>query len=526
MEGLKGPGMVTKEERRQFVRVNRNVPVDLEIASQGLEGKTEARDISEGGLRLSTQQVKRDLLRQLFAERENFKLKLNLPAEIGTVESAVHIVWIKEESSLDNQVCFGVKFIEAEVENLNRIRRYISFEKEKKTRIEFIPRYKENDYSADAVSRRRQWLSEKTNTKLHHLGHFSLPAEEMRGNIENLIGTAQIPIGVAGPLRINGEYAKGDFYVPMATTEGVLVATYQRGMLVITKAGGANVIIYKDENHISPVFLLKDLKQGKEFINWIKTNFPKVKEAAESTTKYGKLMSIAPYPVGRRVILNFSYFTGDAMGSNMINVATEAACEFIIRESSAQKYLLRSNLSSEKKASFFNLIVGFGKGVSADILIPKEIVKKYLNSSAEEMCKAWYLCVLGGFQAGIIGGINAHYANGLAAIFTACGQDIAHIVNASIGTTILETTETGDLYIAVKLPSIIVGTIGGGTALGTQRECLEMLGCYGQNKSKKFAEIVTATLLAGELAISSAIASGKFLIPHKRARKFVKERIG
>ena len=236
-------------------------------------------------------------------------------------------------------------------------------------------------------------------------------------------------------------------------------------------------------------------------------------------------MKIVPYPIGRRVILSFSYFTGDAMGSNMINVATEAACEFITRDLKIEKYFLRSNLSSDKKASYFNFFTGYGKMISVDTLLPREVVRKYLNTSPDEFYNCWYSCLLGGLQAGVIGGINAHHANALAAIFIACGQDVAHIVNAGIGMAIAEVTKNGDLYITLKLPNIIVGTVGGGTALGTQRECLELLSCYGQGKAKKFAEIIAATLLAGEIAICAGIASGKFLNPHKRSRTYIKEKI-
>ena len=376
-------------------------------------------------------------------------------------------------------------------------------------RLKLVPRKKGKEYDREFVAYRREWVAKQTHAKLSHIGRFLEKPGEMRRNIENLIGSVQIPIGIAGPLRVNGKFAKGMFYVPFATTQGTLVECYHRGMIALTQAGGANVSVYKNEVSVSPVFMFKDILEGNKFIMWVNKNFKRIKEEAEKTTKHGRLLRITPYSTGRTVILNFSYFTKDAMGLNMISIATNRACLYISKKIKPQRYYLRSNLSSDKKASFFNLITGYGKEVSVEAVLPKDVVGVYLHTSPEEMYSFWYASIFGSFQSGMIG-TNAHHANGLAAIFLACGQDVAQIVNASIGISMLEITKEGDLYVCSKLPSLIVGTVGGGTGLPTQRECLEIMGCFGEGKVEKFAEIVAAALLAGEVSIAGALASGEF----------------
>jgi len=386
-----------------------------------------------------------------------------------------------------------------------------------------IPHDTRKNYEEDFVQERRKWLSKQTNTKLSHISQYSIESADVKGNIENFIGVAQVPLGIVGPLRIDGEFAKDTFYVPFATTEGALVSTYQRGAIAITKAGGVKTSVIKDENYLDPIFVLKNLEEAKLFVSWVKNNFEKLKNQVREITGHGELLEITPFIIGRRVALKISYFTQDAMGANMIGIATEKICRFIAQNIKVEKYLLRSNLSSEKKASAVNLLWGYGKEVLAEAILPKKVVNRHLNSSPEEIHRAWHSWALGSFQAGTLG-INAHLANGIAAIFIACGQDAAHTPNTSVGMTMYEMTNEGDLYISVKLPNILIGTVGGGTALGTQRECLEIIGCHGKGKSKKFAEIIAATLLAGEIGICAGITSDEFLEPHKIARVHTREK--
>ncbi len=380
--------------------------------------------------------------------------------------------------------------------------------------LDLVPRMKAQGYTSSDVDRRRQWLEAKTACRLTHVSAYSLASEDMRGNIENPIGTAQIPLGVAGPLLIHGTHARGCFYVPLATTEGALVRSYERGMVTLSRAGGVVTRLYMDENRISPVFFFDDIGDAHDFVQHLQADFETIRSEAESTTRHGKLLRLECHPVGREVMVNFCYYTADAQGMNMIVKATEQACQWIMRQSRARHFYIFSGLSSEKRASGVLFSGGKGKKVTAGALVPARIVKAYLHTTPEQLFDMWHHTMLGHVQANAVG-YNAHYANGLTAMFIACGQDVANVVNAATGITNFETTAGGDLYASVTLPSLTVATVGGGTGLGTSRECLGMLGCAGSGHAAKFAEIVAATLLAGEISMGAAIASGEFVDAHE-----------
>ncbi|HVR95326.1 MAG TPA: hydroxymethylglutaryl-CoA reductase [Thermoanaerobaculia bacterium] len=381
-------------------------------------------------------------------------------------------------------------------------------------RPELVPRFEEQGYSAEAVERRRRWIEEKTGADLRHVGSYSFPSEEMRGNIENPIGVAQVPIGVAGPLLVQGAHARGVFYVPMATTEGTLVRSYERGSVVLTRAGGVTAHVYLDENQIAPVFPFEDVAEAATFVREVESRFEEVRAEAESTTRHGRLLRVECYPIGRHVMLQFRYSTGDAHGMNMIAKATERACEWLLAHTNARRYNLFGGLDSEKHASAALFAGGKGKKVVAGARLSKRLVRSYLNTTAEGIVEVRQLNILGQFHSGTLG-CNAHLANGLAALLIACGQDVANLANAAVGITNLEMIEDGDLYASVTLPSLTLATVGGGTGLGTGRECLEMLGCAGNGGAPRLAEITAAFLLAGEISLCAAIASGEFVASHE-----------
>jgi hydroxymethylglutaryl-CoA reductase (NADPH) len=269
-----------------------------------------------------------------------------------------------------------------------------------------------------------------------------------------------------------------------------------------------------DENRVSPVFLFQDVGDAHDFVHHISQSFDTLRQQAEATTRHGELLRVECYPIGREVIVNFCYFTADAQGMNMIVKATERACQWIMGHCRAQRYYLFSGLSTEKRASGFLLPGGKGKKVTAGAQVAAQIVRAYLHTTPERLVDMWHHTMLGHVQAHAVG-YNGHYANGLTAMFIACGQDVANVANAAVGLTNFEVTDTGDLYASVTLPSLTVATVGGGTGVGTGRECLEMLGCAGSGQAVKLAEIVAATLLAGELSMGAAIASGEFMEAHE-----------
>jgi len=335
------------------------------------------------------------------------------------------------------------------------------------------------------------------------------------GNIENYLGLAQIPVGIIGPLRINGLYAHGDFYVPLATTEGALVASYNRGARIISLSGGARVICLLERVSRAPGFAFNDLVEAVRFIVWTVEQFDKFRKIAKTTTTHGNLEDIRITVDGNQVYINFEYTTGDAAGQNMVTIATDAVCKYIMKHSPIKPrfFFIESNMSGDKKATAISYLFVRGKKVSAEVLVPRSIFIKFLHTTPEMMMEYWKMSFVGGVQSGSIG-VQGHYANGLAAIFIACGQDAACISEATMGITRVDVTNNGDLYISVTLPNLIVGTVGGGTRLPTQSECLALLGCKGEGTARKFAEICAATVLAGEISIMGALAAGQFAQAH------------
>ena len=383
-------------------------------------------------------------------------------------------------------------------------------------RIKLVPRMKGQGYETSDVEERRAWVEAQTGAELKHVGACSIPYESMRGNVENPIGSVQMPLGVAGPLHVRGANASGVFYVPLATTEGALVRSYERGMVTITRAGGAETWIQGDiTNQISPNFFFKGVSEAAEFAENLPRYFEHIKAAAESTTSHGKLRRIQPHPVGRQVMLTFYYDTGDAQGMNMIAKATEAACEYIVEQGLAHSYQIFSGLSTEKRAGGHLFAGGKGRTVTAGALIPAQTARTYLRTEPAQFRDLWQNTMLGHTRGAILG-YNGHLANGLTALFIATGQDVANVVNAATGVTNFEVTSDGDLYASVTLPAMTLATVGGGVAIGSSKECLEMMDCFGGGKADKLAEITAATLLAGEISFGAAIASGEFVQAHEQ----------
>jgi hydroxymethylglutaryl-CoA reductase (NADPH) len=378
---------------------------------------------------------------------------------------------------------------------------------------DLLPRLKDQGYDAERVSRRRSWVERKTGAALDHIGRMSFDPELTRGNIENPIGVAQVPMGVAGPVLVHGQHAKGIFYVPMATTEGALIRSYERGMVALTKAGGVQTALLEDENQIAPTFFFDDVASATRFSAWAPANLAPMQEAADRTTRHGKLTAIKCYQVGRQVLVNFGFFTADAQGMNMIVKAADAACKWIANNFPISSYFIFSGMCSEKRPSGFLLTRGKGKRVTAGALLPHDVLRMYLHCTAEQLFRVWHSTLIGHLHANAIG-YNAHYANGLTAIFIATGQDVANVVNSSCGITYFELQPEG-LFVSVTLPALSVATVGGGTALPTQREALRVMDCAGGGKARKFAEIVAAAVLGGDISMGAAITTGEFVAAHE-----------
>ncbi len=379
-----------------------------------------------------------------------------------------------------------------------------------------IPRDKQNDYTPQMAETRREFLRQQTGAELKEVARYAVDPATLPGNIENFIGTAQVPLGIAGPLRVNGEHANGNFYIPMATTEGTLVASYNRGMRLLNECGGIRTCVVEDAMQRAPVFTLDDALQAREFGHWVEEQFAQIKAAADATTRMGRLIRIDQYAVGPMRYLRFNYTTGDAAGQNMCSKATHAACEWIKANYPRKStYWLTGNIDTDKKHSHINMLMTRGKRVVAEATIRRDVLLNLTRVDTRDLHRAAQMQLTGAFLAGSANN-GAHAANGLAALFIATGQDAANIAESHAAITYAQQLDNGDLYWSITIPALIVATYGGGTGLATQKECLELLGCYGAGKVQKFAEICAAVVLAGETSLTAAVLHGDWVTSHEK----------
>jgi hydroxymethylglutaryl-CoA reductase (NADPH) len=377
-----------------------------------------------------------------------------------------------------------------------------------------VPRDRDDDYGEGAIAARLAFLRERTGSSLEGVATHSQDASSLPGNVESFVGVAQVPLGVVGPLRVNGEHAQGDFYVPLATTEGTLVASYGRGMRLLHEAGGVKTTVTDDRMQRAPAFLFEDARGARDFGIWIRENETEIRRIAETTTTSGKLIEIEQYQAGPALFCRFDYTTGDAAGQNMTGKATEAACRWILEQRpEIRHHVLESNFATDKKASQINVLRTRGKRVVAEAVLPNELVQRLTRATTKQLYRSRQIATFAGLMSGSNNN-GSHSANGITAMFIACGQDAANVAESSTALVYTELRENDDYYYSITLPSLIVATYGGGTGLGTQRECLELLDCYGAGKVHKFAEIVAATVLCGEISLASAIAAQEWVTAH------------
>jgi hydroxymethylglutaryl-CoA reductase (NADPH) len=341
--------------------------------------------------------------------------------------------------------------------------------------------------------------------------------ESYARNIENFIGTVKVPVGLAGPLRVNALHAHGDFYVPLATTEAALVASYSRGSQLVTEAGGCTALVLNEGVTRAPGFAFASLAEAGRFVAWAAVSMDAFKAVAAATTSHGALIDMQLTIEGNHAYVCLEFLTGDAAGQNMVTIATEAICGYIDANTPVrpQYWFVESNMSGDKKATTHSFMSVRGKKVCAEVILPPELIEKRLHTTATRMLDYWRMSALGGVMTGSIG-VHGHYANGLAALFIACGQDAACVAEAAVGVTRFEPHGEGGLYASVTMPNLIVGTVGGGTRLPSQNACLEILGMAGPDHARAFAELTASLILAGELSIVGALTAGHFTSAHQR----------
>jgi hydroxymethylglutaryl-CoA reductase (NADPH) len=340
--------------------------------------------------------------------------------------------------------------------------------------------------------------------------------ETFKHNIEHFIGTVKVPVGLAGPLRVNGLFAGGDYYVPMATTEAALVASYSRGSHLLTEAGGCSAAVLNEGICRAPGFAFRNMREAGAFVLWATEQVDEFRRVAEATTRFGKLIDLRITLEGNHAYLCFDFSTADASGQNMVTLATDAICEHIQEHTPVkpQYHFVEANLSGDKKASAQSFLLVRGRKVAAEAIIPGELIQKRLRTTPEHMVNFWRMSAMGSVLSGTIG-MQGHFANGLAAVYLACGQDVACVAESAVGVSRFEVIEGGALYACVTLPNIMVGTVGGGTGLPSQKACLDILGLSGAGKAPALAEVCAGLCLAGELSIVGALCSDEFGRAHR-----------
>jgi len=379
-----------------------------------------------------------------------------------------------------------------------------------------VPRDAADDYTEAMASSRRAYVRTHTGVSMQHMAHYSIDPASLAGNIENFAGVAQVPVGLAGPLHLRGEHAQGDFVVPLATSEGTLVASYNRGMRLLNACGGVRTTVVEQFMQRSPVFLFDDALAARDFGHWVDEHQAEIRAAAEATTHVGHLVHVQQFAVGPTRHLRFNYTTGDAAGQNMTGKATLAACEWIAaHHPGGARFLLSGNMDTDKKHSRLNMLVTRGKRVVAECVIRRQALRDLMGVETAQAFEMRQVSNVGAFLAGSSNN-GQHAANGLTALFIATGQDVANVAESHAGVTYTQLMPGGDYYWSITLTSLIVGTYGGGTGLATQREALEMLGCYGQGKADKFAEICAGVVLAGETSLAGAVMHGDWVSSHDR----------
>ena len=355
---------------------------------------------------------------------------------------------------------------------------------------------------------RREFLEKKLKIKLGNIAKAFVDEEKII-HCENLIGSTSLPLGVAGPLKVNNN----DFFVPLATTEGALVASVSRGCKAINLSGGATTFVENVGVTRGPVYETSGLKESFEFKKWIEHNFNLLKAEAEKTSSHLKLKKLGTRIAGTNVYVRFYFDTQEAMGMNMATIATDIMCRIIEKNTKVKCLSVSGNFCIDKKPAWINFISGRGKQVWAEVILKKEVVEQVLKTTPEKFFDVWLAkCMIGSAMSGSLG-FNAHFANIVAAFFAVTGQDLAHVVEGSMGMTTSKVLKNGDLYVSVYLPAVMIGTVGGGTKLKTKQEALSIIGA---KTSEELAQVLGGAVLAGEISLLASLAEGSLSKAHEK----------
>lgn len=386
--------------------------------------------------------------------------------------------------------------------------------------MDSIPRSKDDDYTDEIVARRRALCEQAAGRELPYLAGTPVPATEARGNVENFVGYAQVPVGIAGPLTVDTSMGERTVAVPMATNEGAMVASYSRGMRLFAAGSPPRARVIQHGLTQNPVLVYADAAAACAAAELAQACFDDFRAITAAGTNHGSLLELRPRLLGRRLILGLVFGTGDAIGINMAARATQAVAQEFARRSGAEAFFVHGQ-DVEKRANSRALAEGRGRSVVCDVTVKREALAELARATPEELVEIQSTYRLGFAHLGTHNWA-VQTANGLAAVLIACGQDAAYVTECATGFLEFERTpggkggEGGDLYACLMLPSLLLGTVGGGSGKGTAAECLEILGCRGSGKADLLAEILAATLLAGDLSLMAAFCSHEFVAAHER----------
>jgi hydroxymethylglutaryl-CoA reductase (NADPH) len=341
-----------------------------------------------------------------------------------------------------------------------------------------------------------------------------VPGESARGNIENFAGFAQVPLGLAGPLTVDTSGGELQVVVPMATTEGAMVASYSRGMKAMNTGAGARARVFRERLSQHPVLVYRDAAQALDAARTARELEPRMRELTRSITTHGTLVEVLPEPIGRRLILCLGFETADAIGINMAAHAAELCSALLADETAASERYVHGE-DVEKRANSLSFIRGRGRSVVCDVTIPAASLREVLRVAPADLVRIHRTYQLGFARLSTENQL-IQSANGLAAVMIACGQDVAYLTECATGFLDFEETENGDLYASAYLPSLLVGTVGGGSGQGTAAECLDLLGVRGDGGANVFAEILAAVVLAGDLSLLASFITHEFVAAHER----------
>jgi hydroxymethylglutaryl-CoA reductase (NADPH) len=377
-----------------------------------------------------------------------------------------------------------------------------------------------NDYSEAARQDRLAYIQKQSGAVAPHIGSARLDATLMRGTVENYIGAIQVPVGLAGPLLFDGASVQGFITAPFATIEGALVASVCRGSRLLTAAGGVYTQVISQSVHRAPSFNVDNLRDAIRLKEFVENHLSTMQAFVRQASKHAVLQEVVPFVNGRTLHVVMHFSTGDAAGQNMVTVVADHLSRELVKLAEAnlgiaiRSFQIEGGMNGDKKVNFYSFIKGRGVRVAAECFIPNHVFIEQFRLDPDAFYEHYQRGVAASSLIGGMG-VNVNVANALAALFIATGQDAASVHESSVGYLLVERGEDG-LYCCLTLPSLLVGTVGGGTILPTQSEGLALLDCMGAGKKGRLAEIIAGFCLALDLSTWSAIAAHTFTDAHKR----------